>query len=268
MIDYGIAGKVAIVTGGSRGVGRGVALALASQGVKVAITARRANLLEETAAEIRKATPGADVMVVPADMGSYDAIKRMVMEVGDHYGRIDILINNAASFAYGSTFQLTDEDWLNHFNIKTFGYFRCMREVAPYMQKNHWGRIINIAGSAARQGGLGGGGSAGATNAAIINMGKSVGDTLARDGVTVNSVHPGASDSDREELQIAYAVRETGRPAEEIARQRAANIPPMGRKVVSADTAQLVMFLCSEQAAAISGQTVAVDGGSGRGVFY
>ena len=247
MADYGISGKVAIITGGSRGIGRGCALALAQEGVNVCLTARRADLLEETAQQIRAAT-GVEVMTVPADMNVREDIAGMVRAAADKFGRIDILVNNAASFPYGGTLELKDEDWLGHFQVKTFGYLRTMREVAPIMQANHWGRIINIAGIAARTGG----GSAGATNAAIINMTRSFGDALAQDGITANAVHPGAVlDSDRE-----------------ASREAPAGIPPIGRRVMVADCAAAVAFLASAQAAAITGQTISVDGGQPRVAVY
>jgi NAD(P)-dependent dehydrogenase (short-subunit alcohol dehydrogenase family) len=268
VIDYGIGGRVAIVTGGSRGVGRACALALAEQGVTVVLVARRAEVLAATEQEIRAAT-GAEVLTIATDMGSYDEIKRMVAAVGERSGRIDILINNAASFSYGSTLQLTDEDWISHFNTKTFGYLRCMREVAPYMARHAWGRIVNIAGAAARQAFTSGGGSsAGATNAAIVNINKSFADALAKDGVTANVVHPGAADSDREVLRVRWMAKERGVSEAVIMRELEATIPPLGRKPDCADTANLVLFLVSEQAALITGQTIEVDGGRGRCIVY
>ena len=166
-------------------------------------------------------------------------------------------------------FELSDEDWLNHFNNKTFGYLRCMREVAPYMQHQHRGRIINIAGGASRQAGLGqGGGSAGGTNAAIINISKSMSDVLASEGITVNVVHPGAADSDREELRVAWMAETRGVPREQIEAELARNVPPIGRKVVSADTGALVTMLVSEQMSALTGQTIAIDGGNSRAIIY
>ncbi len=267
-MDLGLKDKVAIITGGSRGVGRGIARAFAAEGVKLVLTARRANLLDETADEIRKEY-GVEVLTVPADMGVAEDIKGMVQQAIDKFGRVDILVNNAASFSYGSMFELTDADWLNHFNNKTFGYLRCMREVVPHMQKNHWGRIINIAGGASRQAGLGqGGGSAGATNAAIINISKSMSDVLAKDGITVNVVHPGAADSDREELRVAWMAETSGRPKEQIEAELARNVPPIGRKVVSSDTGALVTLLVSEQMEALTGQTIAIDGGGSRAIIY
>ena len=219
MWDLGIAGKTAIITGGSRGVGRACAMALAAEGANVVLTARRANLLEETAAEIRKQRK-VEVMTVPADMSALEDIQGLMSQVIERFGRIDILVNNAAIFPYGNAMQLTDEEWMGHFQVKAFGYLRTMREVAPIMQKNHWGRIINIAGIAARSGG----GSAGANNAAVVNLTRSFADALAKDGVTANTIHPGAvEDSDRE-----------------ASRESPAAVPPFGRRIVTADAGKLV----------------------------
>jgi len=264
-IDLGIAGRVAVVTGGSRGVGRGCAIALAREGAKVCICARRLDRLEETAEEIRRAT-GAEVLVVQADMEQPEDIKRMVATVAERFGRIDILVNNAANFAYGEDLGIEDEAWAHHFNVKFFGYLRAMREVVPHMQRNHWGRIVNIGGGAARQ--VTGMGTSGPNNAAIVNMTKIMSDALAKDGITANVVHPGAADSDRRPLQIEFRARQRGITLEQAEAEIDANVPPIGRKVVSADTGNLVAFLASEAAAAITGQTLAIDGGSNRQVIY
>ena len=264
-MDLGIAGRVAIVTGGSRGVGRGCAMALAREGANICICARRIEPLEETAEEIRKAT-GVEVLVVQADMESPEDIKRMVATVAEHFGRIDILVNNAANFAYGEDLGIGDEAWAHHFNVKFFGYLRTLREVAPHMQRNHWGRIINIGGGAARQ--VTGMGTSGPNNAAIVNMTKIMSDTLAKDGITANVVHPGAADSDRRTLQIEFRAKQRGISLEDAEREIEANVPPIGRKVLSADTGHMVAFLASEGAAAVTGQTISVDGGSNRQVIY
>ena len=252
-VDYGIAGKKAVITGGSRGIGRACAMALASQGVEVCITARRQELLDETAQQIRDAH-GVKVTAISADMSNDEDVRRMVSTAEAEMGRIDILINVAASFPYGGTLELS--------NVKTFGYLRTMRAVHPIMQRNHWGRIVNIAGNASR---VGGGGSAGAVNAAIINMTKGFALDLAKDGITVNAVHPGGpSDSDREALRIKEIAHAQGITEEEAAARQARNIPPIGRRIVSADPANLVLFLCSMQADCITGETLAIDAASER----
>ncbi len=264
-MEYGITGRVAIVTGGSRGVGRACAMALAREGARVCICARRPGPLEETAEEIRRET-GAEVLAISADMEQPDDIKRMVAQVAEHFGRIDILVNNAANFAYGEDLGIGDDAWAHHFNVKFFGYLRALREVVPHMQRNHWGRIVNIGGGAARQ--VTGMGTSGPNNAAIVNMTKIMSDSLAKDGITANVVHPGAADSDRRALQIEFRAQTRGISLEEAEREIDANVPPIGRKVLSADSANMVVFLASEAAAAVTGQTISVDGGANRAVFY
>lgn len=260
MIDYGISGKTAIVTGGSVGIGRACATALAGQGVNVVIVARRLDRLEQAAKEISEAT-GGKVVAVAADMTQTDQVKAMVATVVQQFGGVDILVNNAASFPYGSSTELTVDDWIAHFNVKAFGYLRAMFEVLPHMKKAGWGRIINVAGQAARAGG----GSAGANNAAIINMTKGFALDLAAQHITVNAVHPGGpSDSDREALRIKEIAHAQGITEEEAAARQARNIPPIGRRIVSADPANLVLFLCSMQADCITGETLAIDAASER----
>ena len=264
MWDLGIAGKTAIITGGSRGIGRACAMALAAEGVNVVLTARRANLLEETAAEIRRQSK-VEVMTVPADMTALEDIQGLVSSVTSRFGGVDILVNNAASFPYGNAMQLTDDEWMGHFQVKAFGYLRTMREVLPIMQQQQWGRVINVAGIAARSGG----GSSGANNAAIVNMTKSFANLYSKDGITLNSVHPGGpADSDREQLKIEFMAREEGISIEEATRRVAADVTPIGRKIVSADPARAVVFFASEQAGAITGQVLNVDGGSNGSVVY
>ena len=264
MIDYGISGKTAIVTGGSRGIGRACAMALAGQGVNVVIAARRLDLLEEAAKDIRAET-GGQVMAISADMTQTDEVRRMVAATVERFGSVDILVNNAASFPYGSSLELSVEDWIAHFNVKAFGYLRCMFEVLPHMRRNHWGRIINVAGQAARAGG----GSAGANNAAIINMTKGIALEVAKDGITVNAIHPGGpSDTDREPMRLEYEAKSRGIPLAQAIAEAEARIPPIGRRVVAADPAHIVLFLASAQAGAITGETMAIDPGQDRTVIY
>ena len=267
MLDLGIAGKTAIITGGSRGIGRACAMALAGQGVNVCLTARRQNLLDETAEEIRQAT-GVRVFTVSADMTSTEDVQGMVAQTVSEFGGVDILVNNAASFAYGNALELGFAHWVEHFEVKAFGYLRCMYEVYPIMQQRRWGRIINIAGGAARSGG----GPSGANNAAIINMTKAFAIDLAKDRITVNAVHPGGpADSDREPARIEWQAQQRGITVQEAAAQAARNIPPMGRRVVTSDAANLVLFLASQQAEAITGETLAIDVAAGefdRRVIY
>ena len=150
-MDLGIAGKNALITGGSRGIGRATAWALAREGVNVAICARQLDRLEEVANEIRTAT-GVKVLAIQADMSVKEDIAGLVQQVKSGLGSVDILVNNGVSFSVG---KLTDEDWLHHFNVKVHGCRRAMEAVLPGMIEAGWGRIINVAGLAARQSTIG-----------------------------------------------------------------------------------------------------------------
>ncbi len=149
-MDLSLEGKIAIVTGGSKGIGRAAALALAQEGADVAICARGMEDLEDAAAEIRSKT-GRKALAVQADMSSPGDIKNLVATTVAELGGVDILINNAVNSKAAPFLELADEDWLNHINVKIMGYVRCSREVIPHMQARGGGRIINIGGMAARQ---------------------------------------------------------------------------------------------------------------------
>lgn len=128
-------------------------------------------------------------MPVKADVTNSDDIRRFVTTAYEKFGLVDILLNSATNMSVSEMWELTDGDWWNHFNTKAVGYVRCIREVLPYMRQQKWGRIINIVGGAARSGG---GGTSGAVNAALINFSKALADEVAKDGITVNAIHPAA----------------------------------------------------------------------------
>ena len=148
-MDLGLKGKVAVVTGGTEGIGRATALRLAQEGAKVAICARRQGPLDKTAAELRKT--GVDALAVAADMGKVADIERFMKSVIDRFGRIDILINNAGTSRRGKFLELDDAAWDDDLELKVFGAMRCTRLAVPYMKKQGGGRIINITISSAKQ---------------------------------------------------------------------------------------------------------------------
>ena len=263
-MDLGLKDRVAIVTGGSKGIGRAVALALAGEGIHLSLTARELESLNATADDVRERD--VRVLALQGDMGQSEDVKRLVTTTVEEFGRIDILVNNAASFSIGSFTELSDEAWLGHFNVKFFGYMRCIKEVLPHMQRQAWGRIINIAGSAARQSGMVAM-SSGPVNAAIVNFTKSLADQVARHNVTVNSVHPGATRTDRHIMNTRRRMEDLNMSFEEAEEQVIAGIP-IGRLIQPEDISHLVLFLASEKSSAITGQAIAVDGGAVSGVFY
>jgi NAD(P)-dependent dehydrogenase (short-subunit alcohol dehydrogenase family) len=264
-MDLSLEGKIAIVTGGSKGIGRATALALAHEGVDVAICARGMEDLEQAAADIR-ANTGRKVLVVQADTGKPDDIKNLVAATVAEFGGVDILINNAVNSTAAPFMELADEDWLNHINVKVMGYVRCAREVIPHMQKRGGGRIINIGGMAAREVNTLAN-SNGVTNSAVSNMAKNLSDAFAPDGILVNCIHPGTTRTERQDRSLKARAEHANISVEEAERRAVADIP-IGRMVESKEIADLIVFLASDLAGAITGQTIAVEGGAGRGMNF
>jgi 3-oxoacyl-[acyl-carrier protein] reductase len=261
-MDFHLRGKAALVTGGSRGIGRAIALALAQEGVDVAICARGPEALETTADEIRKA--GVRALAVKADMAVAADCQRAVDAAAEGFGGLDILVNNAAGFKSGRFAELTDEDLLSRIQVKTLGYIRCSRAAIPHMLKRGGGRIICIGGMAARNSGettL----PSGIGNAAIVNFAKHLASELAPQQILVNVIHPPFTRSGPFPERRAALARSRGVSLEEAERLLAS---PIGRVVDPEDIAGLAVFLASKQASAITGQTVAVDGGVSRGIIY
>lgn len=263
-MDLRLKGKVAVVTGGSMGIGRAVTEALAQEGVNVAIVARSAATLETVAAEISAKT-GTKVIAAPADVTNTADVTAMMERVADHFGRLDILLNGAAHPGGLVRSQLDEADpegLLADINIKVVGYMRCAKAAAPHMKKNGYGRIINL-------GGLTGRGSkqlSGMRNVAICHMTKTLSDQLGPFGITVNVIHPGVVETPHiHELYEKEARLQGLTPAEVEANY--AKVTPIRRVLQPPEIADLALFLASERAGAITGESIACDGGITRGVF-
>jgi len=147
-MSMALAGRVALVTGGSKGIGRAVAAALAREGAKLALCARGQEALEAAANELRAI--GAEALVQVADVTRSGDITRFVAAAAARFGAIDILVNNAVSSTQGSFGALSDEEWRHHVDVKLLGYVRCAREALPWLEKSAQGRIVNIGGMTAR----------------------------------------------------------------------------------------------------------------------
>ena len=263
-MQTGLAGRVAFVTGGSKGIGKAVALALANEGVHIAICARGAADLEEAAREIRAV--GVQAIAIQTDMTQPDQIRAFVSRASDHYGRADILVNNAVTSTQQRFGGLSDDEFKYHIDVKLLGYVRCAREVVPHMRAKGWGRIVNVAGMTARivtdyrmTNGI--------VNSAVSNFSKHLSEQVAKDGITVNTIHPGTTWTPRQEAGLRKVAQLEKKTLEEVCGERLKEIP-LGRFIQPADLANLVIFLCSDGAAAITGQAIAVDGGSGRSINY
>ena len=267
-MDLELEGKTAIVTGGSRGIGKAIARELALCGCDVVICARSREALELSARELREET-GRNVVAMPADMTSTEQVESMVQEAAQAMGgRIDILVNNAAApggLARGSLAEIKDEDVINDLDTKVMGYLRCARAVAPFMSEQGWGRIINIGGMSARR--AGGNLSAGVRNAGLVNMTKFLAEDLGPHGITVNIIHPGTTRTERSGPMYEEQAQRQGISVDEVETRVAANNSTK-RIVDAAELAYVVAFFASPRSIAISGEVLSASGGAGQSVFH
>jgi 3-oxoacyl-[acyl-carrier protein] reductase len=264
-IQIDLADRVAIVTGGSKGIGRATAIELAKAGARVAICARGEQALAEAAAALRAAC-GTAPLTVQADVTIPDDVKRVVATTVAHFGQLDILVNNAVTSSQNTFDALSDEDWRYHIEVKLLGYVRFCREVLPHLKSGRGGRIVNVAGMSARivtDFRM----TNGAVNSAVSNFSKHLSEQLGRHGVTVNAVHPGYTWTPRLAAGLERWAELEKRTVEEQTAKRIAEIP-IGRFIQPQDLANLIVFLCSDLAEAVTGQSIAVDGGSGRAISY
>jgi NAD(P)-dependent dehydrogenase (short-subunit alcohol dehydrogenase family) len=266
-VDLKLAGKNAIVTGGSRGIGKAVARQLALEGVRVAIVARDTTALDATAAEITTET-GSQVVAIAADTGSDSSVQAMVARAVELLGGIDILVNAAAQpggQAPPPKLAETDDSvaWPD-LNVKVFGYLRCIREVAPHMATGGGGRIVNIAGLAARSTGSIVGSM---RNVAVAALTKNVADELGAQHISAVVVHPATTRTERTPAVIDATAKRRGQtPAEVEAQMNSANL--LGRLVDAQEVAWVVAFLCSPRAVAINGDAIVVGGGIRGAIYY
>ena len=272
-MDLGLEGRHGIVVGGSRGIGKAIAYALAREGVDLVIAARNLDRLQDTAREIEAET-GRPVTPISCDTSSREQVDGMVEQALASLGGLNILVNSGSepggsATAVGYIDTIVDEDFLQDFNVKYMGALRCARACIPYLQEAGWGRIINVSGLNAR---IAGNLSGGARNTALVHFTKTLSTQLGRDGITVNCIHPGITRTERTAEMLRARAGRKGITAEEVEAEdfapgsRRANA--IGRMIDAADIAHLATFLCSDKAWAVTGEVIAADGGGGSSVYY
>ncbi|GAC1472167.1 MAG: SDR family oxidoreductase [Candidatus Dormibacteraceae bacterium] len=266
-MDLELAGKTAIVTGGSRGIGKAIARELAREGVRVAIVARDAAALDSAAAEITAETESG-VVAITADTGSDVSVQAMVASALDALGGIDILVNAAAEPGGQKPppklAEIDDDIAWPDLNVKVLGYLRCIREVAPHMAVRGGGRIVNIAGLATKTTGS----TVGSIrNVAVAALTKNVADELAAQHITAVVVHPSTTRTERTPAVMEAMAKRRGVTTQEVEVQmNSANL--LGRIVDAQEVAWVVAFLCSLKAVSINGDAVVVGGGIRGAIHY
>jgi len=253
-MDLGLTGKVAIVTGGTQGIGRATALRLASEGALVVVCARGQELLDAAVAQVR--ATGGQGHAVAADVSRPDAARRIVDEALKAFGRIDILVNNAGTSATGAFESVPDEAWQADLDLKLFGAIRLIRQAVPHMKQQGGGRIVNVTNIGAKQP------SAGSmpttvSRAAGLAMTKALSKELAPDGILVNTVCIGLIRAGQHER----AAARRGIDVEELYGTMARNVP-LGRVGRAEEAANVIAFLASEAASFVTGTSVNLDGGA------
>jgi len=260
-MDLGLAGRCALITGASMGIGYATAQELLSEGVHIALVARDKARLDANAGLLSN-PHGAKIMPLAADMSDADSITRAFENAASGLGAIDILVNNAGSTPSGGL-ELDDSIWLSSINLKLMGYIRMARLALPLMREHRWGRIINVIGLGAYQSNpqyLAGG----AINAALLAATRTLAKIGAQDRVTVNGLNPGPTATPRWDELVAQRARAQNRSIDE---ERALSLSklPSGRAGQPEEVAALIAFLASERAAHINGALIGIDGGASTG---
>ena len=255
-MDLGLKDRVAIVTGGNRGIGYAISAALLAEGAHVVV----ASLDPARNAEaVGKLKSGGRVIGVPTDLNDAAAVENLFKKTLAEFGRLDILINNATTISQGSFFAMTEESWDHAFDNKLRGTVRCIRHAITPMRERKWGRIVNISGGAAWTPQLGAI-TTGMNNAAVQNLTVALANELGKDGILVNAIVPTAVRTERHDKNIRDAMAKTGQSEAEVLKPRVAKIP-LGRMGTAEEIASVVTFLASERASFVNGSAWAVDGG-------
>jgi NAD(P)-dependent dehydrogenase (short-subunit alcohol dehydrogenase family) len=266
-MDLQLNGKIAIVTGGSRGIGKAIASVLAAEGCAVALVGRDRSACEAAASAIHAAS-GQKARAYLADSGRDEEVRKVVAEIAGDLGGIDILVNCAAQPAgqgpVPKLADVTDEAFWADVNVKVVGYLRYARAVAPLMQARGFGRIINVAGLAARQSGSLVGSI---RNVGVAALTKNLADELGAYGINVTCVHPGLTRTEKTPAALEYHAKALGVPTEEIER-RWVEATSIRHLVTAEEVADVVAFLASPRSVAISGDAIAAGGGRPGAIYY
>jgi 3-oxoacyl-[acyl-carrier protein] reductase len=263
-MDLELKGKVAVVGGASKGLGRACADVLAEEGAKVALCSRTKADLESAAQQIREKT-GADVLALAGDLDQESTVRDLIATTVARFGRLDILVNNSGGPPLARAVSATEEQWATAVQRSLLFFARMSREAIPHLKRSGGGRIINILASTVYQP-IPNLALSGATRMGVVAFAKSLADEVGRDGILVNNVCPGSILSERMLSNVTSRAKELGISVDAALAQRAAETA-VGRVGEPREMAYLVAFLASAKSSYITGTTMLVDGGLVRSVL-
>jgi 2-hydroxycyclohexanecarboxyl-CoA dehydrogenase len=248
-------GKLALITGGGRGIGRAIARNFAQHGARIAVAARTAEQVEQVDGEI-----GKDAIALVCDVSDSESVTRMFTEMRERFGDADILVNNAGIAESATLVNTSDELWHRHLAINLSGTFYCTRAALPAMLKNGWGRVINVASIAGKTGApyIA---AYSASKHGVMGLTRSIALEVAATGITVNAICPGYVDTEMVSRGVEQITTKTGRTAEE-ALDSLKKMSPQNRLVTPEEVAAVALLLASDEGRSINGQGINVDGGS------
>lgn len=261
-MDLGIAGKTALVLGGSKGLGRGIARALAAEGVAVGVLARGQEAIDQTVADINASKGRA--LGVAADLADWDTVERAFHTTREQLGPIDILVNNSGGPPPSPVLTVAPEMWEAQFRQMVLVLFRLTNLVIPEMRERKWGRIINVASESVIQP-IAAIGISNTLRASVVGWAKTLAGEVARDGITVNTMLPGPFATDRV-AQVSKAMAQRQNLSLDEVQKRIANQVPVGRIGDPAEFGAIGAFLASQHAGYITGSTIRIEGGTIKSV--
>lgn len=261
-MDLGLKDKVAFVAGGSQGLGKAVATQLSLEGAKVVICGLDDPELPAAVEEIRKAT-GGEVLGVPADVTNSDQAKNFIRKGIEHFGTVDIMVNNAGGPPSKTFLEIDDDLWLHGFKLNLMSTIIMTREVVPAMVEKKWGRIINMTSISVKQP-IDGLILSNTVRMGVVGLAKTLSTELAPYNVTVNNVCPGYTMTERVRSLAVVTAQKEGSTPEAVIKKWESSIP-MQRLGTPEEFAALVTFLASQQAGYITGASIQIDGGWYRG---
>lgn len=266
-MDLGLAGKACVVTGASRGIGRCTARMLSAEGASVVLVGRDAAALAEATAQCEAAAPaGADAAATPLTLDITDAhaAKRMMAAAHKHFGKLDVVVNNAGTATWRDLDAVPDADWNAAWELNVMAPMRLMKAAIPEMAERGWGRVVNVSSTAGKRP-SGQIAEYSVAKAAQLSLSRLFADRHAAEGVLVNAVCPGATKSEmwmREDGLLDQLMAAQGIDDREQALEAAAKSRPIARMAEVEEIAAAIVFLCSERASYVAGSAWSVDGGT------